>query len=223
MSSVVLVPRRRDHGHRDRLWAYCESLWLAGGWNVVTGSHETDGPFSAAHAFNRAARTAIDTLHPDVLVLMGADHVPDHYAAEAAVRAARSHGWAPVFASTGGISRTSTERLLTGETAPSQVRPVQVAPFCTALLAVRTDVWTEIGGFDERFAGWGCEDVAFRMVLDTLYPDPPKPDPNSIVYALWHEAAPRDCFLANATLIGEYHTAAAAGPEAMRSYLAGLR
>lgn len=220
VTPAVIVPRRRDHGWRDTLWQWCEQRWVDLGYTVVTGHDEGPHPFNAAAAFNRAARTATQAAHADVLILMGADHIPDAQAADQGVQAAHRHGWAPLFAATHGVTQADTRRVLAGRLPPHRVKPAQTAPFCTALLAVRADVWAEIGGMDERFNGWGCEDVALRMVLETLYPDPPPPTLG--VFALWHEAAPRDHFDTNAALLGEY-IAAGGNPTAMRELIKRLK
>jgi hypothetical protein len=34
---------------------------------------------------------------------------------------------------------------------------------------MRVDVWQTVGGMDERFAGWGCEDVALEAAVHTLH------------------------------------------------------
>lgn len=217
MSTAVAIPWRTDHGWRERLFDWVLATWQATGLEVCVGVDDPGGPINVSRALNRAraATTA------DVLVVASADHIPDPVAVDNAARAATAHGWAPLFTSTAGISRAATLDLI-------EDRPVDVnrhitaqAEVCTALLAVRADVWDSVGGYDERFHGWGCEDVAFRAVLETLHPDPPVL-PRRRTIALWHEAAPRDRFEANCELLAPY-IASAGDPAAMRAVLAGLR
>ena len=49
---------------------------------------------------------------------------------------------------------------------------------------VHRDAWEQVGGYDERFRGWGGEDRAFAMALETLvHPGFRYPAP---IYHLWH-------------------------------------
>lgn len=211
-SACVVIPWRTDHGWREQLFAWVLAAWESTGLDVAIGTPD-DGPFNCSQALNRA-RAKTDA---DLLIVAAADHVPDLAAVHTALE--QRAPWTPLFAATAGVSRATTEHLLAGRLTAADVRGLTVshAPFCTALLAVRSEVWDEAGGWDERFVGWGCEDTAFRLVLDTLHPDPPQPTATTI--ALWHEAAPRDHFDANAALLGGY-IAASGDPDAMRAYLA---
>ncbi len=214
MSIGICVPWRTDNGWREKLFDWVLPAWQATGYEVSVGGSADDGPINVSRALNRA-RAALDT---DVLVIASADHIPDPSAVEAAAVAALDHGWAPLFAETAGITRSATVTVIKGHPIDLNQHITGSAPFCTALLAVRADVWDDIDGWDERFCGWGCEDTAFRLVLDTLYPNPPEMPPKRTI-ALWHEAASRDRFDANVALLAEY-IGCGASPDAMRALIA---
>lgn len=195
----ICIPWRTDHGERERLFDWVLPQWQISEYEINVGDANPDGPINVSLALNRARAKS----SADVLVIAAADHIPDGIAVEHAARNAMKHGWAPVFSATAGITRSATEKLLRGRPIDVNEHITGEVPFCTALLAIRADVWDEIDGWDERFHGWGCEDTAFRLVLDVLYPDPPPPLPHRTI-ALWHTAAARDRFEANAALLGEY-------------------
>lgn len=225
MSLAVLIPWRGGDPWRERLYDWVVSEWLKTDLDVFVGN-PTDmvGPFSCSSALNNARRRAP---RYDYYVVAAADHIPSPVAIADAGRSG-DVPWAPLFGSTAGLSRDTTEALITGLTGPQRIPKrfpegeTGFAPFCTALMVVRADVWDEVGGYDERFVGWGCEDTAFRLALETLYPTTEQPAPTATTYALWHEAASREHFGANAALVGEYMTASSS-PEAMRDYLRSLR
>ena len=54
------------------------------------------------------------------------------------------------------------------------------------LMAIRRDAWY---GYDERFIGWGFEDVAFQISMTTLIGEQSRIEGN--LYHLWHPLAAR--------------------------------
>lgn len=210
----VCIPWRSDHGWRETLFDWVRPAWESTGFHVCVGVDDDGGPINVSRALNRARTQSI----ADVLVIASADHIPHAEAVREAADAARIHGWASVFTATAGITREATEAIISGRRINVDQAITGEVPFCTALLAVRADVWDGIGGWDERFHGWGCEDTAFRLVLETLYPSPPQLTPRRTI-ALWHEAASRERFDANAALLGEY-LVCENSPEAMRALIA---
>ncbi len=209
----ICIPWRSDHGWRETLFEWVLPAWHDTGFEICVGVDDDGGPINVSRALNRARAQATG----DVLVVAAADHIPVPEAALSASRIAAVHGWSPVFAATAGITRDATEKVIAGEPVNIAASITGQVPFCTALLAVRRDVWDAVGGWDERFHGWGCEDTAFRLTLETLYPDPPWPEPLRTI-ALWHEAADKGRFDANAALLGEY-IACEGNPDALRSML----
>jgi predicted glycosyltransferase involved in capsule biosynthesis len=56
------------------------------------------------------------------------------------------------------------------------------------MLAVPRKLWDEVGGFDERFVGWGGEDNAFWHACTVISGAEPARVPG-YAYHLWHPAA----------------------------------
>jgi hypothetical protein len=218
MRVSVLIPFRGDDGHRDKLWSYVRNLWEQLPVELVVGSDPGDQPFNVARAFNDAASRATG----DLFVLFGADQLPDIDRIAWALNQAEDGAfWCPLFAATGAYREHDTRLIVENGANPANYDFAQWAPFCTGILAVTRDGWVEINGMDERFFGWGCEDTAVRMALEVILG--PAPEPTGTLACLWHPAAPRDRFEANAAMIGAYETAAAAGTHAMRALVAGNR
>jgi len=51
---------------------------------------------------------------------------------------------------------------------------------CSGILVVHRDTWRELGGFDERYVGWGAEDVEFA-IRHQFIREPGK------CWGMWHE------------------------------------
>jgi hypothetical protein len=211
----VLIPFRGDGAQRDRLWAHCRNLWAQLPVELVVGEDSGDAPFNVSRAFNDAASRASG----DIFMLYGADQLPDLDRILWASEQLETHAWCALYAGTGAYSQASTEALLNGYGWDRAVFD-QWAPFCTGILAVTRETWADVNGMDERFFGWGCEDVALRVALTTLHGDTPEPSGN--LRCLWHPAASRERFDANAAMIGAYDVAAS-DPELMRELIAGNR
>lgn len=201
MLASILIPFRGDGAQRDRLWAYCESVWRSLPYELVIGEDPGTAPFNISHAFNDAASRATG----DVFILYGADQLPDADRVEWALQQLEHHAWCALYSATGGMSYPDTEAILAGQPA-ERYGPASVAPFCTAIIGVRADKWVRM---DERFHGWGGEDTAWRMALEGLYG--PTPEAHGLLRCLYHEPASREHTDHNFGLIGEYMAAQEAG------------
>lgn len=161
MNVVVLVPRRSDRGHRDRLWWWVrERLHREHPWRVVEGV-DVDGEFSRARALNRAAAEAGRW---DVAVVHDADVWVRPEQLVEAVRVALSTGWMVVAHDEyRTLTERSTNEVLVGvtEITHGEVEhtwpEVGLNPF-----AITRGLWDRVGGFDERFVGRGYQDTAFH-------------------------------------------------------------
>lgn len=211
MRTVILVPRRDDNGHRDRLWAALRRRWetLHPDWPIVEGHHE-EGPFNRSAAVNRAAREAGDW---DVAVIIDSDVFLPPENVLAAVETAVQTGkvtWA--HRDWRGLTERGTARLLRDHEAtlrpdlalgsdwgehpwpdgmcktnhgPDIDRHTPLSWSCC--IALTREAWDRIGGFDERFKGWGWEDMAFQSAACGLVG---AERIDGSVYHLWHRRAP---------------------------------
>lgn len=201
----ILIPYRPTP-EREQLWDHCKTLWAATGYEIVTGT-SPDGPFNTAAAINDAASKATG----DMLMIHGADHLPDTTAINWAAEQLTTHPWVAIYSTTSSYDEPATRAILHGST-PTNL-PTQITPFCIADIGIRKDAWIPM---DERFNGWGSEDRAWRLALETLYG--PTPTSPFTLRTLHHPAAARDNAEANYTLYLEYE----ANIHRMGDYLAEL-
>lgn len=211
MTLSIVIPWRTDHGQRQRILDWALPRWEAFGYEVVLGAEAGEGPFSCAQAVNDGVRRSSG----DLIVLFGADHVPDHAALRRAEERLAVLAWAPLYSDTAVFSIADTEAILRGAD-PDDFTPEVSVPVCTGILAFHRSVYDEAGGWDERFHGWGCEDTAFRTVLEALH-GRVDPGPHQL-RGLWHPPAPRDRFDANCELLSAY-IGAEGDPDAMRALI----
>ncbi len=197
----VLVPYRSDHALRSRTWH-----WLLAYWRhalpeaeFITG-HNGETPFCKTAAVNDAFRRA----RGDVIVIMDADCYLDadvirHCARE--IRAARRADrplWFIPYRRFYRLSRDAARRLLVSDPlnplrfgdppASADVEHVwrnSSGHWWGALIQVMPREAFELaGGMDERFKGWGSEDISFMHAVDTLFSKHKTVD--APVYHLWH-------------------------------------
>lgn len=205
---VVLVPWRSDGGWRDRLWEFCRSVWTAEhSWPVFEGV-SPDGPFNRSAAVNDAATQAGDW---DVAVILDTDVLVDPDAVREAVERADETGRLVITHSRRiDVNRVGTQQILTRGRV--LVRPGWRqnvwAESESSCVAVSRRLWDRVGGFDERFRGWGYEDSAFRIACELVAGEAIKL-PGDVLH-LWHERAstPDSPLRAkNAQLLARYRAA----------------
>lgn len=217
----VLIPWRSDDPDRVRAWDFNRPRWDSLDVQLcVADDNRSEGPFSVARAVNRARKMAAG----DILAVFGADHIPPDPARLGWIAdRLQEHPWTMVYSATRIFSREGTARALAG-------LPLDVAAcmgsthiaMCEGIVALRAQVWDDVGGFDERFEGWGSEDSAFKVVLHALYPAG-RTDGNGEAWALWHtdRHGTAEMTAANIARCTEYETAAREGR--MREYLKEVR
>ncbi len=218
MDPVVLVPRRPEPW-RDRLWSYVrERVDAEVDWPIHEGL-SVDGPFNRSRALNEAATEGGDW---EVAVILDADTVPpkNHMFWGTGWTMAKDH---LVFAQNEfrSLTREATRKVLAGKLDPhaAPVRWVYPDPKSSCLLVSRT-VWDRVGGFDERFEGWGGEDSAFACACQALAG---LSRIRGACSHLWHPRSPEKNtnlpeYKANFALLDRYK-AARKDPEAMRAIL----
>lgn len=233
VNAVVCIPWR-DTGcpHRRAAFDYVYKWWRGRGYGIVVSGgldHEPPyGPFNLSAVRNHAAEIAVDDLDADVLIFADADTIPEIGAVDRAIVEAwicpgviypHDHYWV--------LTQQATSSVLAGFTpkVPPNYPRWSPADFAgepnrvsvAGVIVCTVASWEAVGRFDERFEGWGGEDVAFslmaRDVLGRAYRFPGN------VWHLWH---PRDAYTTSTTredldLLAAYRYAAAQGPHALRA------
>jgi hypothetical protein len=222
---VILVPRRAGIEDRDRLWEHARAWWERDypDWQIVEGHHDV-GPFNRGLAINRAAQEAGDW---DVAVIIDSDVLcPDVSPVKAAVDMAyASNRMVLAYHERVHLTPRGTERVLSGYKgnwkAPGMVAKI-LTDACSSCVVVSRKLWDTVGGFDERFVGWGWEDVAFRVACETLSEGPMV----TVASTIWHlhhrtsheNNARERTFQANKER-GERYRAALGDPVAVRALI----
>lgn len=171
MRTVILVPRRAGVADRDRLWAFARTWWENDhpDWEIVEGHHDDGGPFNRSAAINAAAREAGEW---DAALIIDADVLCDpHNVRNAIDLAVESGGMVLAYHERVALSRAGTEQVMRGYRGNWRARGMVDGTFldaCSSAVAVSRQLWDAVGGFDERFVGWGWEDVAFRIACETV-------------------------------------------------------
>lgn len=201
MSLAVLAPYRADTAQRQRIQARTRELWSEQGIEVVYADDGLNGPlFSYARAANRA-RQMTDA---KVLIVYNVDALPLPAYALDSLEALLVGGtpWSVIFDGQQSFTPEQTEFILAGQDAgpPRGLK----AMGREALLAIRADVWDDLRGMDERFVGWGPEDLAWHRVLKTVHPDGNDIPAYGLFQSLWHPDAPRNAFPDNDRLWKTY-------------------
>ena len=189
MNVVVIVPRREDDGHRDRLWAHCRDIWhQRHGWPIYEGHHQ-DGPFNRSTAINRAIEDAGEW---DVALIIDADVICSPESIAAAVDLAdKSDRLVIAHDERIMLTRKGTERVLDGFEGSWRDRPMVERVWTDSVscaVAISSRLWSLAGPFDEEFIGWGREDTAFRIACEVE--TGPVVKVCGETFHLWHEVAP---------------------------------
>lgn len=190
---AFIVPRRPDHGHRDRLWAHARARWERDfpGVPIIEG-HHIEGPFNRGAAINQAAAET----DAGVLVIIDSDVMLKRSQVLAAIERAQAGvvTWAHrrwrEFSETATM-RTLADRRLFGpefEDVDLDLLVERTNPISwSCCQAVPRDVFEDMGGFDRRFRGWGFEDGAWAALVRGRYRwDRIEGD----VINLWHPRSP---------------------------------
>lgn len=226
MKIAILVPRRSDGGRRDQLWSWCRPRWEEAfpDCEIVEGNCE-NGPFNRSAAINDAAEIAGDW---DVAIIVDGDVFVPPEQVEAAVQSASASGRA-CFAFTDyfALNRSMTDRVLEGHDGdwrPGLNLKMLAGRHVSSCIVVPRPLWDEVDGFDERFVGWGAEDVAFMLSCRVLGGGVDRVA--GAVWHLWHPTTlERDKHLpdyrAGEALSHRYMEAH--DPDVMRSVIAGRR
>ena len=148
-----------------------------------------DGPFNKGWGLNVGARLASGSelafLDADVLVGKSLDN--------AFALCAREFAMVKPYVRLADLTRAQTRALRAGTLVPLAIDPRRQAReaigestvLCGGLFVLRRDAFMHIGGFDERFVGWGGEDDAMTIKVERARLSCVELD-DEIALHLWH-------------------------------------
>lgn len=223
----MLIPYRSDKGHRDRIFE-----WLLDRYNVLLPDaqicigEDPQEPFNRARARNNAFSQATS----DTLLVADADTVFNPDPIMRAVWSVFSRRtWILPYDTYYNVTMDDTFEILKSDPAGSLPRPDRwdhrLTTAVSGLLVLSREAFEKVGGYDERFEGWGYEDNAFQLALDTLY-TPHERFFGEYCLHLWHPVAPDGAF--NSPTIQQsrarfcQYRNAAGNPRAMSQVLEGV-
>lgn len=217
MTLAVLIPFRPDTPWRARIQATTSKLWERTDLQVVYADDGLDGPL---FSFSRAANRARAMTDADCLLVYNTDALPLSVASLDRLHKDLAAGlpWSVLFDGQRRFTRHQTRQILNGDTPESVGAPAgEVSMGREALIGIRADVFDSLRGYDERFVGWGWEDLAFHLVLRTVYPDGCDTPAEGMFQSLWHPEVTKEAWPANGQIWQTYqpHTATA---DAMRGF-----
>lgn len=198
-----------DDGQRDRCFGWVLAWWKSHFPDVhVCMGRNFDKPFHRGRARNDAFESAV----ADLIIVADADTVPNSDAIRAALLMVdiQEAPWVLPYGEERyyNLSENETDRILKSDPTADLLEPSdpeqwehKITSWAGCLVMHRT-AWNELGGYDERFEGWGYEDNAFRLALDTLAGPHKRID--SYVSHLWHPIAPGTTF--DSPTIGQNRT-----------------
>lgn len=226
----VLIPYRGDGGARDELYG-----WVTAWWKASFPAADIIVSDSGAESFHRGAsrNAAYEASTTGVVVVADADTVPQMWAVQHAVHAVQMGApWALPYGTERYYNLTErATRLVLGcnpitteldEPSDDQAYEHKITSWAGCLIIPRSS-WDAVGGYDERFRGWGYEDNAFVKALDTLAGEHARVP--SFACHLWHPITPGTNFDQpdiehNRTLYRAYERASGY-PARMKEVLAG--
>jgi predicted glycosyltransferase involved in capsule biosynthesis len=189
MNLSVIVPFCPDGGRRDQnyYWVTRRLRALLPDAEILIPMQEY-APFSRSATHNMAAKQATK----DVLLFCDADMVFDLDLIENGLKIVRDVPWIAPMNQKWDFGWQASNQLLNMD-AGVEIKSLNL-PTCRkwgaercragAMIMITRENYFKMGGFDERFNGWGYEDNAFLLMAEATIGSFVETD--NIAYHLWH-------------------------------------
>ncbi|MGG1675871.1 galactosyltransferase-related protein [Neobacillus sp. NRS-1170] len=181
----VLFPFGTDHGPREQNFNWTKRFYekMMPEVEICIGESR-DQPFSRSQAINHAAAQATR----DIFAIADTDIIYDPVVLIEAIKLLDVYTWVLPFDKSFNMDKQSSEELLKLE--PGWPLPINVNGHIPGqigyglLNVIPRKHFEAVGGFDERFLGWGGEDDAFAASVNGLCGWLTRM--NHTAYHLWH-------------------------------------
>lgn len=166
----VLIPYQPDGGPRDDAFRYVKQFYqrLLPEAEVCVGELKQE-LFSRSKAINKAASAATGRL----FIIADGDIIYDPELMREAMNQVREDRWVIPFSSITRMTRSNSQTVFEQDAqwpipVSLETKADQARYFVGGVNVLSRAAFEAVGGYDERFVGWGGEDEAFAYSLDTL-------------------------------------------------------
>lgn len=181
------MPFKSDGGLRDYYWSLLKKRYkeVFSDVEVCVGLDDSK-MFNRARAINRAARRATT----NIFIIADADVYFERSLVEKAIESLDYCAWIVPFKRAYRLNQEATQRVISLNFpeninfSKSEIQHFESFPG-TLITIMTREAFYRVAGFDERFEGWGGEDIAMSCALNTLHGVFHRLD--SFVVHLWHE------------------------------------
>lgn len=209
MNPAVILPYRADTGDRSRNYRAVLDFWETFGCPINTADSSDPARFDKAEAVNTAVR---DAAAADVLIITDVDILPTSLgqvidaANQAYDRNAYVTTYTDLLTLNPAATRTVCDNLPDDTPVPRSGLLDSHHNTWLCSFAISRSLFDRAGGFDERFKGYGEQDIAFLFAAGTFGG---RGHAAGTAYHLWHPFVDKDHPLrqANHELLSRYRAA----------------
>ncbi|MEH7384970.1 galactosyltransferase-related protein [Bacillus sp. JJ1521] len=184
----LLIPFKSDGSVRDANFNWIRKYYnnLCPKVEICIGIN-TENPFNRSKAINIAAKQATR----DIFVIVDADIFCDPDSIIDSISYLNKYRMVIPYKNLIRISEGDTNELVqTNPTWPlkkelTRTDHVYTEDYSGGIMIISRSAFMRIGGFDERFVGWGGEDDAFYLAFNTICGQFKRL--NHTIYHLWHQ------------------------------------
>jgi GT2 family glycosyltransferase len=202
----IIIPFKPDNGYRNRNWS-----WIKKKYEILMPQAEicmgfsNDECFSKAKAINSAAKLATR----DIFVIADADIIIDINDLKKSIEELRNFVWIIPYSTINYLTDKQTTQLQKKNfnTTMNNINFTgclsYTAGYIGGINIIPRKYFEYVGGFDESFKGWGCEDDAFQNSVDTLCG--PHNRLENTIWHMYHPKGSRENYKKNYALFYKYY------------------
>ncbi|WP_209125516.1 galactosyltransferase-related protein [Alkalihalobacillus sp. BA299] len=205
----VLIPFQSDNRMRKDIFEWVKRFYktMLPGAEICIGE-QNDEIFSRSKGINQAAQMATNS----IFVIADADIFYDPIIITKSIKLLEIHPWVIPYNNVLNLTETSTKKLLktkpiwpTNIRIEARKRHSGTYSSVGGLNVIPRHHFEAVGGFDERFVGWGREDDTFVLAMNAICGPFVRID--SSIYHLWHPPMEKSNLNQNDQLYQKYKKA----------------